>query len=49
MMLFGLYSLYAAATEGVIKAWLANNLPKTKTATGIRAIQQPSKYCYASG
>ncbi len=35
MMLFGLYSLYAAATEGVIKAWLANNLPKTKTATGI--------------
>ncbi|MEW5846629.1 MAG: MFS transporter [Bacteroidota bacterium] len=35
IFLFGLYSLYAASTEGVLKAWLANNLPKTKTATGI--------------
>lgn len=35
ILLFGLYSLYAASTEGVLKAWLANNLPKTKTATGI--------------
>ena len=35
VLLFGLYSLYAASTEGVLKAWLANNLPKTKTATGI--------------
>lgn len=35
LLLFGLYSLYAASTEGVLKAWLANNLPKTKTATGI--------------
>jgi len=35
ILLFVLYSLYAASTEGVLKAWLANNLPKTKTATGI--------------
>lgn len=35
VLLFGMYSLYAASTEGVLKAWLANNLPKTKTATGI--------------
>lgn len=35
VLLFGLYSLYAASTEGVLRAWLANNVPKTKTATGI--------------
>ncbi len=33
--LFGLYSLYAAATEGVVKGWVTNNVPKNRTATGL--------------
>lgn len=33
--LFGLYSFYAAATEGVVKGWITNNVPKNRTATGL--------------
>jgi MFS family permease len=33
--LFALYGLYAAATEGISKAWITNMVPKTETATAI--------------
>jgi MFS family permease len=34
-ILFSVYGLYAAATEGVIKAWVANLAHKENTATAI--------------
>lgn len=34
-VLFCLYGLYAAATEGVAKAWITNLVPKTETATAL--------------
>ncbi len=34
-MLFFLYGLYAAATEGISKAWIANIVAKNETATAI--------------
>jgi MFS family permease len=34
-VLFFIYGIYAAATDGVSKAWLANSVPKTETATAI--------------
>mgnify|MGYP003876514485 CR=1 FL=1 len=34
-MLFALYGIYAAATEGVIKAWITNLAHKENTATAI--------------
>jgi MFS family permease len=34
-LIFGFYSLYAAATEGISKAWISNISPKDKTATAI--------------
>jgi len=34
-VLFFLYGLYAAATEGVAKAWITNICPKNETATAI--------------
>jgi MFS family permease len=34
-MLFGLYSFYAAATEGISKAWISNLAQKEHTATAI--------------
>lgn len=34
-ILFGLYSLYAAATEGISKAWISNLVKKENTATAI--------------
>jgi MFS family permease len=34
-MLFFLYGLYAAATEGISKAWITNIVDKTETATAI--------------
>jgi MFS family permease len=34
-MLFFLYGLYAAATEGISKAWITNIADKTETATAI--------------
>ena len=33
--LFALYGLYAAATEGISKAWISNMVAKTETATAI--------------
>jgi MFS family permease len=33
--LFFIYGIYAAATDGVSKAWLTNLVPKTETATAI--------------
>lgn len=35
VILFGIYAAYAASTEGVVKAWLSNNLPRGRTATGL--------------
>ena len=35
IILFALYGLYAAATEGVSKAWISNIVPKSETATAI--------------
>ncbi|MBZ5858080.1 MFS transporter [Flavihumibacter profundi] len=34
-LLFGIYGIYAAATEGIIKAWISNLVPLNKTATAI--------------
>lgn len=33
--LFLVYGIYAAATEGIAKAWISNLIPKTETATAI--------------
>ncbi|MCW3070498.1 MAG: transporter [Bacteroidetes bacterium] len=33
--LFFIYGIYAAATDGVSKAWIANTVPSTETATAI--------------
>jgi MFS family permease len=35
MVLFALYGLYAAATEGISKAWITNMVDKSETATAI--------------
>jgi MFS family permease len=35
LALFFVYGLYAAATEGISKAWLSNLVPRTETATAI--------------
>jgi len=35
IILFALYGLYAAATEGISKAWISNIVDKTETATAI--------------
>jgi MFS family permease len=35
IVLFALYGFYAAATEGISKAWISNMVPKTETATAI--------------
>ena len=35
VILFGLYSFYAAATEGISKAWITNLSSKKHTATAI--------------
>lgn len=34
-LLFFLYGLYAAATEGISKAWISNCIPRAETATAI--------------
>jgi MFS family permease len=34
-VLFFIYGIYAAATDGVSKAWITNTVPKTETATAI--------------
>jgi MFS family permease len=35
IILFALYGLYAAATDGISKAWISNIVPKNETATAI--------------
>ncbi len=35
ILLFAMYGLYAAATEGISKAWISNMVPKNETATAI--------------
>mgnify|MGYP002368260551 FL=1 len=35
MLLFLLYGVYAAATEGISKAWISNMVDKKETATAI--------------
>ena len=35
IFLFALYGLYAAATEGISKAWISNLVPKNETASAI--------------
>ncbi|MEP7164174.1 MAG: MFS transporter [Ferruginibacter sp.] len=35
IFLFALYGLYAAATEGISKAWISNMVPKNETASAI--------------
>ncbi|WP_035982781.1 MFS transporter [Leptospira meyeri] len=35
IMAFFLYGIYAAATEGISKAWISNVIPSNETATGI--------------
>ena len=35
IILFALYGLYAAATEGISKAWISNIVDKSETATAI--------------
>jgi MFS family permease len=35
LWLFSLYGIYAAATEGMIKAWIAERVPAEKTGTAI--------------
>ncbi len=37
LIIFFLYGVYAAATEGIAKAWISNLVPKTETATAIGA------------
>ncbi len=34
-LMFFLYGVYAAATEGITKAWMSNMVPKSETATAI--------------
>lgn len=35
LLAFFLYGLYAAATEGISKAWVSNSIPRSETATAI--------------
>lgn len=44
-ILFFLYGLYAAATEGVSKAWVSNIVPQTETATAIGTFAGLQSLC----
>ena len=43
--LFFLYGLYAAATEGISKAWVSNIVPKSETATAIGTYSGLQSIC----
>jgi MFS family permease len=43
--LFFVYGLYAAATEGISKAWISNITPKTETATAIGCYSGLQSIC----
>jgi MFS family permease len=44
-ILFFLYGLYAAATEGISKAWISNIVPKSETATAIGTYSGLQSLC----
>lgn len=44
-VLFFLYGLYAAATEGISKAWISNIVPKDETATAIGTYSGLQSIC----
>lgn len=43
--LFAIYGLYAAATEGISKAWITNITPKSETATAIGCYSGLQSIC----
>jgi MFS family permease len=43
--LFFLYGIYAAATEGISKAWITNLIPKDHTATAIGTFAAFQSIC----
>lgn len=45
LLLFFMYGIYAAATEGVSKAWISNTLPSGFTATGIGLYSSLQSTC----
>jgi len=45
LLLFFLYGLYAAATEGITKAWISNIVPSTETATAIGTYTALQSIC----
>ncbi|WP_431210233.1 MFS transporter [Puia sp. P3] len=45
LLLFFLYGLYAAATEGITKAWISNIVPPTETATAIGTYTALQSIC----
>ncbi|ULQ52484.1 MFS transporter [Flavihumibacter fluvii] len=44
-LLFGLYGIYAAATEGVSKAWISNLVPLNQTGTAIGLYTSCQSIC----
>jgi hypothetical protein len=44
-LLFALYGIYAAASEGISKAWISN-ISKEKSATAIRQLFCFSNFCW---
>ena len=45
IFLFSLYGLYAAATEGISKAWISNIVDKKETATAIGTFSGFQSIC----
>ncbi len=45
MALLALYGFYAAATEGIAKAWISNLVPSTETATAIGTYSGMQSIC----
>jgi len=45
IFLFSLYGLYAAATEGISKAWISNMVPKTETASALGSYSGFQSIC----
>lgn len=45
MLLLALYGFYAAATEGIAKAWISNLVPRTETATAIGTYSGLQSIC----
>ncbi len=45
LVLFAVYGLYAAATEGISKAWISNAVPRHETATAIGFLTGMNSLC----